>query len=224
MSKILVVDDDSALARRIQTLLTFEQHTVETVGNGTEALQQLLITKYDVIILDLLLPGLNGVEVCREFRARGGTTPIIMLTGKTEVPQKITGLDAGADDYLTKPFHADELMARVRALLRRSSGVLGEVLKAGNLTLEHRSHRVTKNGAEIELSPKEFLLLEFFMRNPNTVFSAEAILDRVWQSDAETSSHTIRTHILRLRGKIDTAGQPSMIQTIAGVGYKLSIM
>jgi len=146
-----------------------------------------------------------------------------MLTAKTATGEKISGLDAGADDYLTKPFDVGEVSARVRALLRRPAALTGNVLKLGQIVLERDTHRVTKTGEEIQLLPKEFALLEFFMRHPSQVFSAEALLDRVWASDSEASPETIRTYIKRLRQKIDNKETPSLIQTVHGVGYKFSV-
>lgn len=222
MAKILIVEDEFDFSEPIRAFLAREHHVVEVVENGLEAADRLKFYKYDVIILDWMLPGLQGVDVLRQFRGQGGSTPVLMLTAKTATGEKITGLDAGADDYLTKPFEVGEVSARVRALLRRPQAVTGNVLKQAHLVLERDSHRVTKVDAEIQLLPKEFALLEFFMRHPNQVFSAEALLDRVWASDSEASPETIRTYIKRLRQKIDLKDVPSLIQTVHGVGYKFS--
>ncbi len=223
MAKILIVEDEQDFSEPIRAFLTRDHHVVEVVENGLEALDRLRFYKYDVIIMDWMLPGMLGVDVCREFRSSGGTTPILMLTAKTATGEKISGLDAGADDYLTKPFDVGEVSARVRALLRRPAALTGNVLKLGQIVLERDTHRVTKTGEEIQLLPKEFALLEFFMRHPNQVFSAEALLDRVWASDSEASPETIRTYIKRLRQKIDSKDGPSLIQTVHGVGYKFSV-
>lgn len=221
MAKVLVIEDEVDFSELIGSWLKNEHYTVETVANGEDGLDRLKFYKYDVIILDWVLPGISGVEVCRAYRSSGGITPILMLTSKKHVDEKEAGLDAGADDYLTKPFELKELSARVRALLRRPSAFSGSVLKVGNLELEPNSFRVTRNGEEISLLPKEFALLEFLMRHPNQVFSAEAILDRVWASESEASPETIRTYIKRLRKKLDVEGKPSMLATVHGVGYKL---
>ncbi|HEY9784785.1 MAG TPA: response regulator transcription factor [Candidatus Obscuribacterales bacterium] len=221
MAKVLVIEDEPDFSELIASYLKSEHYTVEVVDSGEEGLDRLKFYKYDVIILDWVLPGVSGVEVCRAFRGTGGTTPILMLTSKKHVDEKEAGLDAGADDYLTKPFELKELSARVRALLRRPSAFSGSVLKVGNLELEPNSFRVTRNGEEISLLPKEFALLEFLMRHPNQVFSPEAILDRVWASESEASPETIRTYIKRLRKKLDVEGKPSMLSTVHGVGYKL---
>lgn len=224
MAKILIVEDDPELSGVLQDWLVSEHHVVDTVDDGTEADQLLRHYAFDLVVLDWDLPGMLGVEVCRQFRSRGGSTPILMLTGKGEIKDKTTGLDAGADDYLTKPFHPDELSARVRALLRRPAPVTAtNELKAGDLVLEPGTYRVMRAGKDIRLLPKEFALLEFLMRHPNVVFSAEALIDRVWSSDSDASPDTVRTNIKRLRQKIDTEGQRPMIATVHGVGYKLEV-
>lgn len=223
MAKILIVEDEVAMSEPIKMYLSHEHHLVEVVNDGLEALERLKFYKYDVVILDWMLPGTTGVEVCKQFRAAGGTTPILMLTAKHQTQEKVMALDAGADDYLTKPYDVQEVSARVRALLRRPQVVSGNVLKARSVVLEPSTFRVTREGQEIQLLPKEFALLEFFMRHPNQVFSAEALLDRVWSSDSEASPETIRTYIKRLRQKIDVAGQNSLINTVHGVGYKLDV-
>lgn len=221
MAKVLVIEDEPDFSDLIGGWLKNENYTVETVDTGEDGLDRLKFYKYDIIILDWVLPGLSGVEVCRDYRNTGGTTPILMLTSKKHVDEKSQGLDAGADDYLTKPFELKELSARVRALLRRPSAFAGSILKVGTLALEPNSFKVKRGADEISLLPKEFALLEFLMRHPNQVFSAEAILDRVWASESEASPETIRTYIKRLRKKLDVEGQPSILATVHGVGYKL---
>jgi len=221
MAKILVVEDETDLAIPVRDWLTREQHLVELVDNGTAALEQLRVYKFDLIVLDLMIPGVNGMEVCRKFRNDGGATPILMLTAKSGVDDKEAGLDAGADDYLTKPFHLKELSARVRALLRRHSQPTSRELKVGELVLDVVSRRVTLKGEEIHFVPREFSLLEFLMRHPNQVFSAEALLDRVWASDTLASPDTIRTYIKILRKKLGGEGKESFIRTVHGVGYKI---
>ncbi|HEY9789419.1 MAG TPA: response regulator transcription factor [Candidatus Obscuribacterales bacterium] len=221
MSKILIVEDEEDLAVQVCDWLTREHHTVEHVANGTEAVDHLAVSKYDVIILDWLLPGLDGIQVCRKYRSMGGKTPILMLTAKSTVEDKEIGLDSGADDYLAKPFHLKELSARVRALVRRTSTSSTTILEAGSIVLDPVARTVTKNGAAIHLERKEFNLLEFLMRNANKTFSAEALLDRVWESGSLASPDAIRTYIKSLRKKIDNPGEQSMITTVHGVGYKL---
>lgn len=221
MAKILLVEDEPDIAELVVVWLTQDHHAIDVVNNGEDALSLLAVYQYEAIILDWMLPGLSGVEVCRKFRNQGGTTPILMLTAKKHVDEKEAGLDAGADDYLTKPFELKELSARIRALLRRPSAFSGTVLKVGPIVMDTATYKVTKVNEVIQLLPKEFALLEFFMRHPNQIFSAEALLDRVWTSDSEASPETIRTYIKRLRKKIDEEGKQSMLSTVHGVGYKL---
>ncbi len=221
MAKILLVEDEPDIADLIIAWLKNEHHTIEYAPNGEDATSLLTIYQFDVIIMDWMLPGVSGVEVCSTFRSRGGTTPILMLTAKKHVDEKSAGLDAGADDYLTKPFELKELSARIRALLRRPTTFSGTVLKVGPLVMDTATYKVSRVNEEISLLPKEFALLEFFMRHPNQVFSAEALLDRVWTSDSEASPETIRTYIKRLRKKIDEEGKPSLLNTVHGVGYKM---
>ncbi len=221
MAKVLLVEDDLEFAEAVQRWLENEHHTVESVADGREAHERLSIYKYDVLIFDWELPGMSGVEVCRKYRANGGTAPILILTGKSTVTEKETGLDAGADDYLTKPFHMKEMAARVRALLRRTGRFNETTLKVRDIVLEPGLYSVTRDGAEIRLLPKEFALLEFFMRHPGEVFSAEALLDRVWISESDITPDAVVTCIKRLRKKIDVENHPSLIRTIHGIGYKL---
>lgn len=220
MSKILIVEDEEHLASAVADWLKRDNHTVEIVGNGQEAMARLGVYKYDLLILDLMLPGLNGIEICRRFRGSSGVTPILMLTARDTIDDKSAGLDAGADDYLTKPFHLKELSSRVRALLRRSPQFSGDSLAFGSLVLDTAAGRLTKDGQDIYLLPREFNLLEFFMRHPNQLFTAEALLERVWVSDTMASCDTVRTHIKTLRRKIDTEGQPSRVTNIPGKGYR----
>lgn len=222
MAKILIVEDDEDLSERLCDWLSFEQHTVEVIISGIEAEERLRFFMYDLIVLDWDLPGITGLEVCRNFRIRGGATPIIMLTGKTALTEKETGLDAGADDYLTKPFHLKELSARIRALLRRPPQVSSAVLKMKDLEVDLNLRRVSKDGKEINLLPKEFALLEFFLRHPNEVFSPDALLERVWHSTSDSSIESVYTYIKTLRKKISPEAPTSYIKTVHGIGYRLS--
>ncbi len=223
MAKILVVEDYPPMSEAIADWLEQESHQVETVGSGNNALDLLRVYKYDVVILDWMLPGVSGIDVCKQFRSRGGTTPILMITGRDTSDDKEAGLDTGADDYLVKPVDFKELSARIRALLRRVSSLTSNVLAAGPLQLDLTTHEVTRDGKLLHLSPTELSMLEFFMRHPKQVFTAEALLERVWKSDGLTSLDTIRSFIRMLRKKIDVDGRPSIISTIHGAGYKLEI-
>jgi len=223
LAKLLLIEDDAGLCRMIRDWLTIEHHNVEVVGDGKEGLEKLQFYEYDIVILDWALPGMQGVDILKEFRDNGGVTPVLMLTGKDAVTDKEQGFDAGADDYLTKPFHMKELSARLRALLRRPQAYVGDVIEHGNLSLDRSNYAVVRNGEQIRLLPKEFALLEFLMRHPNQVFSADALLNRVWASESDATIDALTTCIKRLRKKVDVQGQQSIIRTIHGVGYKLDI-
>ncbi|MBS2000140.1 MAG: response regulator transcription factor [Candidatus Obscuribacterales bacterium] len=222
MAKILVVEDDPAICSIIVDWLTHQHHTVEVSHNGLEADQYLKMYQYDVIVLDWGLPELSGVEICKRYKTAGGRAPVLMLTGKHDIEDKEEGFNAGADDYLTKPFDIKELSARVRALLRRPTNVYDNILSIRNVSLDPNNHIVTRNGAPIKLTPKEFAVLEFFMRNPNKVFKADALLDHIWNSEAGSGPETVRTCIKRLRRQIDEPGVSSIIENVHGVGYKLA--
>lgn len=221
MAKILLVEDDQQFSDMVRTALLFEHHVIDALANGAEGFSHLSMNPYDLVILDWGLPDMTGIDICRKFRARGGLTPILMLTGKDTVTDKESGLDAGADDYLTKPFHMKELMARVRALLRRPGAMMDNVIKAGNLTLDTQKHRAYLNGEPLSLVPKEYALLEFFMRHQGRVFTAEALLEHVWPTDSDSTSLAVRTTMKRLRKKIDPEGV--LLKTEHGVGYILDV-
>jgi DNA-binding response OmpR family regulator len=221
MGKILLVEDDTDLAMTVSEWLGLEQHLVESVFNGIDALERLHMCDYDAIVLDWILPDVSGIDVCKSFRANQGTTPIIMLTGMSSIADREKGLDAGADDYLTKPFAMRELSARLRALLRRPFKLLPNLLKIKDVELDPGKHRVLRNGQEIELLPKEFALLEFLMKNDDQVFSSEELLRRLWHTDSEATTEAIRTCLKRLRKKLGETEQNSIIETVYGVGYRL---
>lgn len=223
MAKILVVDDDTLLANMIADFLRAQQYTIEVVYNGADAEELLSNYHYDAVVIDWGLPEKTGIEVVKKFRFEGGTSPVLMLTGRDTIDEKETGLDNGADDYLTKPFHMKELSARLRALLRRMAPSKKPTLEAGDLSLDPVAHKVTRGGEELSLHPREFALLEHLMRNPNQVFSAENLLDRVWKSDSSVGPEGVRASIKRLRKKVDVEGKESVIETVYGVGYKLTI-
>jgi len=223
MARVLLVDDDERLANVVEDWLTGESYEVEYANNGEEGWKKAAANTHDILILDWSMPGKTGVEICRQYRENGGVGIVILLTGKSAITDKEEGLDSGADDYLTKPFHPRELSARLRALLRRPRKPKAEIFTAGDVTLEPKSCRVMKAGKEITLLPKEFALLEFLMRNPNEVFSSDDLLNNVWSRESENSPDTVRVHITKLRAKIDTEGKESLIRTIHRVGYKLQV-
>lgn len=222
MPKVLVIEDDAGLNRMIREWLVFsERHTVEYAENGADGLDKLLCSDFDVIVLDWEMPGKSGIEVLKEYRNSGGRAPVLMLTGKGSIVDKEQGFDAGADDYLTKPFHMKELSARLRALIRRSGGTVSNVLQLRDITLDPAAFKVTRSGKDVSLLPREFALLEFLMRHPDQVFSADTLLNRVWSSDSDATVDAITTCIKRIRKKMDSEGQPSVIKTVHGVGYKM---
>ncbi|MBA3859368.1 MAG: DNA-binding response regulator [Cyanobacteria bacterium PR.3.49] len=223
MAKILVVEDDESLSRMVSEWLVGEHHNVECSFDGADALEKLEFYDFDLIILDLNLPSMGGIKILKQFRASGKQTPVLILTGQDKIEDKELGLDSGADDYLTKPFHMKELSARVRAVLRRPTSYVGDKLSSGGLELDPGNHSARVDGNEVSLLPKEFALLEFLMRHPDQVFSADALLNRVWASASDSSIDALTTCVKRLRKKIDKDGQPSYIKTVHGVGYKLNV-
>ncbi len=224
MAKILIVEDNPEFLKDLKKTLSFENHTIEAVLDGTAGLDRALLCEYDLLVLDWDLPGVTGVEICRQFRDKGGQTPVLLLTGKREIDDKECGLDAGADDYLTKPFNVRELLARVRALLRRSgNAVTGNVLTLGDVELDPANFKVKRAGVPVKLVPKEFAILELMLRNPGKVFSAEALFSRVWIADEDASPDVVRSHIKNLRKKLEAGGQPAVIHTVHGVGYRAEL-
>lgn len=198
-----------------------DRFTIEVVYTGAAANECLKFYQYDIIILDWEMPEMTGVDVCREFRSRGGRTPILFLTGKAHIKNKEEGFLSGGDDYLTKPFDMKELTLRLQSLLRRPQGYSDLVLSAGHVTIEPTSYRVLSKGREVQLQPLEFSLLEFMMRHKDQVFSGEALVNHVWGSGSDATTETIRTYIKQLRKKLEVEGEPSIITTIFGLGYKV---
>jgi DNA-binding response OmpR family regulator len=223
MSKILIVEDEIELAEKLQEFLIMQDHIVDAVHNGADAIQILKSFNYDLIILDWELGDISGLAVCKHYRSNGGLSPIIFLTGRDSVENKEQGLNSGADDYLTKPFHPRELTARVKACLRRPRQMQLETLIAGDLCLERNQRKLTKAGEAIHLRPKEYVLMEFLMSHPNQYFSSKDLLDSLWKSDAEASEDTIRTSIKTLRRKISAEHEECPIKTSHGFGYKLEV-
>jgi DNA-binding response OmpR family regulator len=223
MSKILLVEDDKDLAENVEDWLKHETYTVEVAHTAELASELLAEFYYDLLILDWNLPGLSGVDLIKKYRAGGGLTSVLMITGKETIKDKEIGLDAGADDYLTKPFHLRELSARVRAILRRPRQAQAPTLTGGDIAIDTASRQVTRGGQTIELMPKEYALLEFFLRHPNQVFAQEAIIEHLWHSEKGVGIETVRTNIMRLRKKIDVDGVDSMIKNLRGHGYMLEV-
>lgn len=223
MAKILLVEDDTELAKSLVDWLELEHHTVEHCERGFDALERLKFFEFDVVILDWGLPEMSGLDVLKAFRDKGGSTPVLLLTGRDGVSEIETGLNSGADDYLCKPCNVRELSARVKALMRRQNKVYEQVFKIRGLEVDIPKHRVSREGKEIRLQPKEFALLEFLLRNPNDAFSVESLLSRIWSSDSEASPDTVRVCITRLRNKIDVADQSSIIRTVHRIGYQIDL-
>jgi two-component system, OmpR family, response regulator MprA len=219
VTTILLVDDDPKILSVLGRGLRFEGYDVQLVADGVEALRIARVEPPDLVVLDVMLPGMDGLEVCQRLR-RGTNVPILMLTARDAVPDRIAGLDRGADDYLIKPFDFDELLARIRALLRRSHPIGEGVLTFGDLRLDTRTREAERNGRRIDVTTREYELLLLFVQHPRQVLTREQILDRLW-GDASVDSNTIEVHIARLRDKLEAHGEPRLIQTVRGAGYAL---
>jgi two-component system response regulator MprA len=220
--RILVVDDEPAVRESLRRALSLEGYDVDLATDGAEALDSIGTTKEpDAILLDVLMPRVDGLEVARRLRAKGLRTPILMLTARDEIHDRVAGLDAGADDYVVKPFALEELLARVRALLRRTDAGGGEVLRYADLELDPRSREVRRDGELIDLTRTEFSLLELFLLNPRQVLTRSVIFERVWGYDFGYGSNSLDVYIGYLRRKTEAGGRPRLIQTVRGVGYAL---
>ena len=219
--RILVVDDDVRLASVVSRGLSEEGYAVDVAYEGEEAQYLAEINDYDLILLDLMMPVIDGLTVCRTLREAGLETPILMLTAKDAVADRVVGLDTGADDYLVKPFAFDELVARVRALTRRQSPSRGTVLTIGGLHLDTVTRRLSCDDQSIELTSKEYVVLEYLMRNPDAVISRGMIEEHAWNNDFDSVSNLVDVYIRRLRAKIDQPDRPSVIETVRGAGYLL---
>ena len=216
---ILVVDDDPRITDLLRRILAYEGYTVAIARNGTEALDRTLEHPPDLIVLDIMLPGPDGLEVAQRLRAAGDTVPILMLTARDSVADRVKGLETGADDYLVKPFAPEELVARVKALLRRNQEEQHEVLRYANVELDTGTRIAYRGPREIELSPTEYELLFLFMKRPRQVLTREIILDRVWGIDFEGSSNVMEVYVGYLRAKLEAEGESRLIHTVRGVGY-----
>lgn len=219
MAKILLVDDDNELTSIVSESLEKEGHLSEICRTKFEAVETLANSSFDLLVLDVGLPDGSGFDICRDFRARGGATPIIMLTGKTDIRDKEHGLDSGADDYVTKPFSVRELVARVRAVLRRPSNYTGTYIEFHSIKLDTSNRQAFKNNILIRLQPLDYSLLEYLMKHPNQVLTQENILQRVWETYTESGVEALRAAVKRIRKEIDDEGKDSHIETIYKVGY-----
>jgi DNA-binding response OmpR family regulator len=221
--RILVVEDEAKLADILSKGLEKKGYAVDVLGNGEEGLTRLSLHRadYDLVILDLMLPGKDGAQVCREAREKGVTTPILILTARNETDKKVELLLSGADDYLVKPFSFDELLARMAALLRRPQTSMPTVLQVGDLELDPGAHTASRGGEPLELTLKEFMLLEYFMRHPNEVVNREDLLTHLWDFNYESFSNVIDVHVKNLRRKLDRDDGDSILETVRGIGYKL---
>jgi two-component system response regulator MprA len=220
--RILVVDDEPAVRDSLDRALRLEGYEIELAADGDEALTAVAERPPDALVLDLMMPRMNGLEVCRRLRAKGDRTPVLVLTAKDTVSDRVTGLDAGADDYLVKPFAREELLARLRALLRRTlPGTDREVLRFADLTLDRRSYEVRRGDRLIDLTRTEFQLLELFLTNPRQVLTRSVIFERVWEYDFGPTSNSLTVYMGYLRRKTELGGEPRLLHTVRGVGYVL---
>jgi len=224
--KILIIEDEHKIANSIKKGLEQENYAVDIAYDGEKGFDLASVEEYDVIILDLMLPGMSGLEICKKLRQDKIHTPILILTAKGQVEDKVEGLNAQADDYLVKPFAFAELLARVRALTRRPRTGLNTILKVADISLNSNTYEVARNGKTISLSKKEFSLLEYLMRHPNIILTKDQIINNVWNYDADILPNTVEVYIGYLRNKIDKSfpKQPNLIHTIRGFGYKLGII
>ncbi len=223
MAHILVVDDEPPVRRALERALRLERYEVELAADGREALDRLAERPVDALVLDVMMPVIDGIEVCRRLRAAGDRTPILMLTARDAIDDRVQGLDVGADDYLVKPFALRELQARIRALLRRASDDENgsEILRFGDLVLDPSAHEVHRGDRLVELSKTEFLLLELFMKHPRQVLTRSTIFENVWGYDFGPTSNALGVYIGYLRRKTEEGGEPRVLHTVRGIGYVL---
>jgi two-component system, OmpR family, copper resistance phosphate regulon response regulator CusR len=221
--RILLVEDNRRLSDTLKLILQDDGYAVDTAYDGIEGEEAGMISGYDVIILDIMLPGKDGLAVCRELRNRRVNTPILMLTARDALEDRVTGLDSGADDYLVKPFEVDELRARVRALLRRESSSKSGIIRIADLELDPATHTVQRGGLSIELTAKEFSLLEYLMRHPNHLITREMAEEHLWNYDHVVASNVVDVYIRRLRRKIDDPCSVKLLETIRGAGYRIHV-
>jgi len=221
--RILVIEDEHHLANSIKKGLELDHYVVDVAYDGNQGYDFATSEEYDLLIIDIMLPGLNGLDICRQLRQQNNHTPIILLTARGLTEDKVSGLDSGADDYLTKPFSFEELLARIRALSRRPKESINSILSIGDLQLNTISFQITRAGNQITLSGKEFALLEFFLRHPKQILSKTQIINHVWSFDSDILPNTVEVYIRNLRQKIDIPfpNLPPLIHTVRGFGYRL---
>jgi len=220
--RILLVEDEPRIADFIARGLSENGYSVDTAHDGDEAIQWPSVAEFDVIVLDVMLPSIGGIEVCRTLRAQGIRTPILMLTARDAVEDRVQGLDSGADDYLVKPFAFAELLARVRALIRREPVLHDNTLRVGDLVMDTATRQVTRSGVDVDLTAKEFALLEYLMRHPEQVLSRTVIAEHVWNYDFDNATNVIDVHVKNIRKKIDEGFERKLIHTVRGAGYRVS--
>ncbi len=219
--RILVAEDEESIAKALKVMLEKNKYTVDIVFDGQEALNYIENNRYDVLVLDIMMPKVGGIEVLKNIRNNNISTPVLFLSAKSEVNDKVLGLDAGADDYLTKPFSSSELLARIKALSRRSNFYMNSILRQGNTTLDLNTYNLSASEKQIKLNNKEFQLLELFFKNPGKIFSSEHLMDKVWDIDSIADIDVVWTYIGFLRRKLKTIDSNLEIKTIRGVGYCL---
>jgi len=219
--RILVVEDEKKTASFIRKALQAEGFAVDVCGNGNEALAAAAATPFDALVLDIMLPGRDGLSVLAQLRARQNTTPVLLLSARGEVNERVAGLNAGADDYLPKPFIIVELIARVRALVRRGGETKAVVLQLANLALDTVTHEARRDGTKIELTAREYRLLEFLLRHPGRICGRMSIIEKVWDYDFDPGTNLVDVYIKRLREKIDDDFEPKLLHTVRGIGYVL---
>jgi DNA-binding response OmpR family regulator len=219
LARILLAEDDTLAAQLLKDVLEGERHTVDMVHDGNDALSMLSAYSFDILILDITMPGLDGLSVLKEFRSNGGLNPVLILSGRGKSEDKSLGLDLGADDYMSKPYDVRELSSRIRALLRRDPQLASEIIQCGNLKLDSKAGKLHRGLEEIKLLPKEYLLLEFLMRHQNQLFSAQDLLNKVWPSDSDATEIGVRTTVARIRKKLGEE-ESTLLQSIYGLGYR----
>lgn len=221
MAKILLIEDNHHTAESVEDALMLDGHEVEVAECGQSGILLIATSNFELAIVDWDLPKVTGTDIIKQYRDQGGSMPVLMLTGKDAVDERVEGLESGADDYLPKPFSIHELQARVRALLRRPAAIIPDTIIAGAIALDVKNRTVTKNGSKIELLPMEMALLDFLMRRKGQTFTPTDLLNQVWNSESESTEGAVRKTITRLRKKIDSDGEESLIKSVRGVGYSI---